>query len=377
MTGFRAWLRSLFINKEERRYDAALPDTSTPLNGLRSFTQDHNAAALALYGQLRQNPDNLFFSPFSIRTALGMAFAGARGETARQISIALHFTPLGENLHVAFAELIQSFNMAGDSQVLVTAANALWSQEGAPLRAEFRDLITPHYGGAINLIDFRDNPEGARVTINTWVEEKTNQKIQKLIPPGSLNADTNLLLVNAVYFKGMWLLQFRKAATRDEPFYLEDGGSVKVPLMHQHNRVRYWKARGFQVVDLDYQGGDLSMLVLLPGKKDGLQDLEKRISVRMLHECVAKLREHELKLYLPRFRMTWGSVDLRRYLSALGMPLAFERSQADFSGINGLTPPHQDCFPRPFWSTRLDRVLMVCRRVHSADRLALRRTSGR
>ena len=181
MTGFRAWLRGVFSKKEEGRYGTELPDASTPSNGLKQFTEDHNTASLALYGQLSQNPGNLFFSPFSIRTALGMTFAGARSETARQMSIALHFTPLGENLHTAFAGLIQRFTMANDNNVQVTVANALWSQEGTPLLSEFRSLITRHYGGAINLIDFRDNPEVARVTINRWVEEKTKQKIQELI----------------------------------------------------------------------------------------------------------------------------------------------------------------------------------------------------
>jgi serpin B len=148
--------------------------------------------------------------------------------------------------------------------------------------------------------------------------------------------------VNAVYFKGMWMLQFRKAATRAEPFHLEGGGKVQAPLMHRQEEVRYLQARGYQAVDLVYRGGDLSMLVLLPDRKDGLRDLERTLSARMLRDCIAQMDTREIKLFLPRFKITWGTVDLCDHLTALGMPLAFTRFQADFFGINGQKPPHED-----------------------------------
>jgi serine protease inhibitor len=220
-------------------------------------------------------------------------------------------------------------------------ANSLWGQDGAPLLAEFLELVERHYGGGMNVVNFRRGAEAARWNINRWVEEKTKQKIRELIPSGGLGVDTRLVLVNAVYFKGMWELQFSKVATRDEPFYLEGGGKVQAPLMHQHEVVRYLAAAGFQAVDLDYRGGDLSMLVLLPDSKYGLRDLETRLSAGMLHDCVAKMRVREVKLFLPRFRMTWGTVEIGAQLRALGMPLAFT-PEADFSGMNGHEPPYDD-----------------------------------
>ena len=204
----------------------------------------------------------------------------------------------------------------------------------------------------MNLVDFRRGPEAARVTMNQWVEDKTKQKIRELIPSGGLDADTRLVLVNAVYFKGMWVLPFRKEATRDEPFHLEGGGRVQAPLMHQQEEVQYLQAGGYQAVDLVYRGGDLSMLVLLPDRKDGLRDLEKTLSLRMLHDCVAKMRTREVELFLPRFKITWGTVNLRDQLTALGMPLAFTRFQANFSGINGHEPPHEDSLFISVSSTR-------------------------
>lgn len=337
-----AWLRGLLGSKGEPAAGPALPHARTQPSGPESFAEENNDFALTMYGQLRQRPGNLFFSPFSIRTGLGMTQAGARGETAAQMREALRIPSSNDTVHVAFAETIQRLNAAGGGKYEMAVANSLWGQDGAPLQSGFLDLIARHYGADMSLVDFRHAAEAARLMINRWVEDKTRRKIRDLISPGGLAADTLLLLVNAVYFKGIWVRQFRKAATRNEPFYLEPGGEVQAPLMHQHEVIRYLQAGDFQAVDLGYQGGDLSMLVVLPHRKDGLRDLETKLSPRMLHDCVTRMHVRELELFLPRFRMTWGTVELGPYLRALGMPLAFTRLQADFSGINGHEPPDED-----------------------------------
>jgi serpin B len=162
----------------------------------------------------------------------------------------------------------------------------------------------------------------ARTNINQWVDDKTRQKIRDLIPPGGLDAETRLVLVNAVYFKGKWVFEFRKVATRDEPFYVEGGGKVQAPLMHQQQEIRYLQAKGYQAVDLDYRGGDLSLLVLLPDRKDGLGELERDLSVETINGCVAGMGVREVNLFLPRFKMTWGTADICDLLKALGMTLA-------------------------------------------------------
>jgi len=343
MAGLGAWLREFFGGKkEELDLRPLLPHTPTRPSGPESFAEDNNDFALEIYRQLRQRPGNLFFSPFSIRTALGMTQAGARGETAAQMREALRISSPDAALHVAFAEIIERLNAAGGSKYEMAVANSLWGQDGAPLQAGFLELTARHYGGGMNLVDFRRDAEAARLTMNQWVEDKTRHKIRELIPSGGLDADTRLVLVNAVYFKGMWVLQFPKSATRDEPFRLEGGGMVQAPLMHQHEWVQYLQAAGYQAVDLVYEGGDLSMLVLLPDRKDGLRNLEKKLSGRVLHDCVAQVRASEVELFLPRFKITWGTVNMRDQLTALGMPLAFTRYQADFSGINGHEPPDEE-----------------------------------
>lgn len=341
MAGLGVWLRG-WLGKWEPAPGPSLRQPPTRSGGSQSFADDNNDFAVAMYRQLRQQAGNLFFSPFSIRTALGMTQAGARGETVAQMREALCISTSDETLHGAFAETIQRLNAAGGGDYEMTMANSIWGQDGAPLQPGFLDLIARHYRGAMNLVDFRRSAEAARVTMNRWVEDKTKKKIGELIPSGGLNADTRLVLVNAVSFKGTWVRQFRKAATRAEPFHLEDGRKVQAPLMHQQAAVRYLQAGGFQAVDLVYLGGKLSMLVLLPDRKDGLRDLQKTLSARMLHDCVAQMGTREIRLFLPRFKIIWGTVNVRDHLSALGMPLAFTRLQADFAGINGHEPPHED-----------------------------------
>jgi Serine protease inhibitor len=189
----------------------------------------------------------------------------------------------------------------------------------------------------VNVVNFCAAVEAAREAINRWVEEKTRQRIQELIPEGALSPASRLVLVNAVYLKAKWELPFRRAATREETFYLEDRRTLETPLMHQQKDIRYVQGRSYQAVELDYRGGDLSMLVLLPDRKDGLRDLETTLSVQMLNDCVKQMDYREVMLALPRFKMTWGT-DVSDLLKKLGMLLAFSE-QADFSGINGRRPP--------------------------------------
>jgi serpin B len=270
-----------------------------------------------------------------------MTLAGARGETAAQLREPLCISSSDE-MHVAVSRIIRQLTAAGGGEYEMVVANSLWGQHDKPLLADFLDLIALHYGGSMNLVDFRGDAETARRTINQWVDEKTNQKIGEVIPSGGVTNETRLVLVNAIYFKGKWERPFRKTATREEPFHVDGGGTVQASLMHQREDVRYLQGEGYQAVDLSYRGGDLSMLVLLPDRQDGLRDLETRLTERMLHDCAAMMETREVKVFLPRFKITWGTEDLRDQLTALGMARAFIPSEANFSGMNGLEPPHED-----------------------------------
>ena len=339
MTGIKGWLNSL-LGKEEILANDLPPERSDSV--LNTFGEDNNRLALTLFASLRAQPGNLFFSPFSIRAALGMTYAGAADETAQQMKTALHFSQVDELLHLEFRQLIGRLNAAGGGRYELAVANALYGQDGSSLQDQFLELITEQYRGVVKLVDFRHAAEAVRTEINDWVADKTKQRITGLIPAGGLSAESRLVLVNAVYFKGRWLLPFDRASTREEKFYLEGGEQVPAQLMNQQQTIRYVQARGFQAVDLDYQGDDLSLLVLLPDRKGGLKDLETNLSVRTLVDCLRRMSHSEVKLSLPRFKISWGVIDLREQLIALGMSDAFDRARANFLRINGLRPPHDD-----------------------------------
>ena len=313
------------------------------LEDVQPFAEGANDFALALYRLLRESgarPRNVFVSPFGIRMALAVAHAGARGETAAQMRAALRVTGGDERLHAAYQGILQRFDAPGGADEL-QVANALWLLDGPPLEATYRALVARYYRGRVNLTDARDGSENARAAINRWVAATTRQRIREVIPPGALGPLTSMVLLNAVYFKGRWAVPFPKRCTTDEPFYVEGGGEVRAPLMHVHEKVRYARGDGFQAVDIAYRGDDLSMLVVLPDRRDGLRELEARLSPPMLRECLAAMQTQGVKLFLPRFRLEWGG-DLADALRALGMPLAFTPRQADFSGVNGAAAPQDD-----------------------------------
>jgi serpin B len=333
------WIRNVFGTRGARPPDDDLPRPRAEAPGPAPFAAGNNAFALALYARLRERGRNLFFSPFSLRAALGMAYAGARGDTASELAAALRFPVLDEALHAAFEEAIGRLGAAGGGAIELAVANSLWAQEGSPMRAEFAELCARRYGGGLIGVDFRSAPDAARQRINGWTEERTRQRIHDLIPAGTLTSDTRLVLANAVYFKAPWLAPFDQTMTREQPFRRERGGRVNAPLMHAVEDWGYVRGPGFQAVDLTYTGGDLTMMVLVPDRGDGLQALEDGLTPGLFHDCRAGMEHRTVQLFLPRFRVTWGTAELSPTLGALGMRMPFVQGVADFAGINGVAPP--------------------------------------
>jgi serpin B len=338
---FGEWLRRLFSKSEavdEPLRVVARPD---PVAMPTSFDDCSVRFSLALYDHLRRRPGNLCFSPYSIRAALGMALVGARGDTAEQMAAAL-CAPRGEDtLPAAVAALGRRLH-GGSRQYTLSVANSLWAQQGTPLLPAFLDIVERHYRGALQLVDFKGAPDAAGAVIDRWVAHETHGRISGLVPPGATNERTRLLLVNAVYLKARWASEFCESATSEQPFHLESGGRVRVPLMCQQTWAGYLHASGFEALDLPYRGDDLSLLVLLPERSVGLRAFEETLSAALLDDVVARMREQEVDVFLPRFMSTWGAVDLRGDLAALGMRLAFDATGADFSGMDGRRPPDVD-----------------------------------
>ncbi len=296
--------------------------------------EGNNAFAVALYGDLRNQPGNLFFSPESISTALAMAYAGARGDTAAEMAKTLHFTLPPERLHSAMGGLLNDLNAAHEGYQL-RVANALWAQQGDKFRDDFLLLIKDDYGAGFQEVDFKDASAAARLTINKWVEQKTDDKIKDLIKPGALDSRTRLVLTNAIYFKGDWETQFDKAQTKVEDFHLSPGQTIQAPLMHREGHFNYFNGGTFQALEIPYKSGELSMIIFLPNEVGGLSALEQSLTASNVQQWLRELASvPKVIVAMPKFTMT-QEFALDGALSAMGMAQAFAGSAADFSGMTG------------------------------------------
>jgi len=293
----------------------------------------NNRFALDLYGQLRQEPGNLFLSPYSISTCLGMTYAGAHGPTADEMAKVLHFRTDDQQLHPAFSALRKRIEDENAKGYRIDSANALWLDQGFVLEADFVATIGKYYAGQFRQVNFGAG-DAARAAINDWVAKQTRDKIKEFIQPNVLDPLlTRLVLTNAIYFKGDWASRFPKEKTQEQLFYRKKDDTVKAPLMEQHGMFPYCEYDALQVVELPYVGKQLSMVVVLPRSVEGLDAVEKSLTQEKLAEWGRTLRPKNIKVFLPRFKTTLR-LDLKEQLSALGMPLAFDPGKADFTGVS-------------------------------------------
>jgi len=299
-----------------------------------TVAEGNNAFAVNLYGQLRKQDGNLFFSPESISTAFAMAYAGARGTTSVQMANTLHFALPPDRLHPAMGTLLTSLNAAHPGYQL-HVADALWAEKDFTFLDDYLKLTSADYGAGFNRVDFKGAPESVRQTINQWVEQKTENKIKDLIPPRAISPATRLVLTNAIYFKGDWETKFDKAQTQDEDFHLSAAQNVKAPLMHSSAKFGYFKGDTFQALNIPYKSGELSMVVLLPNDVAGLPALEKSMTAANVNQWLSQLHVGpKVIVTLPKFKMT-DQLELSNALGALGMAQAFQPGTADFSGMTG------------------------------------------
>ena len=301
----------------------------------RAVVAGNTEFALDLYARLRTEEGNLFISPYSISTALAMTYAGARGETERQMADVLHFTLGQERLHPALAALESSVKAASNGPgCTLHVANALWGQQGYGFLEEFLVLNKKHYGAGFREVDFVRATEQARQTINGWVEDQTQQMIQELLRKGDLDPADVLVLTNAIYFKGDWASRFDRRHTQDGPFRISDTDQVVVPMMHQTRKFSLATQDNLDVLELPYVGDRLSMVLLLPKQIDGLAALEESLSKDTLERWLGRPRQQPVRVSLPRFKLD-SRFDLSRTLEAMGMIDAFSGGKADFSGMTG------------------------------------------
>jgi serpin B len=315
------------------------PDAPPPVEwsaDMGAVADGSNRFALDLYAKLRDEKGNVFFSPYSVHTALSMTATGARGNTRDEMVRVLHL-PADEAKALASGDLGRFYgNPRKDYEFAV--ANALWGQKDYPWRPEFLTLQKDRFGAGFNEADFRSNHEAERQRINRWVEEKTRDRIKELLLPDQITSQTTMVLANAIYFKGQWVTQFDPEKTHDAQFHLLDGTTVPVPMMSGEPKCRFGYVPGAWVLELPYRGDELAMMVILPEKWNGLPDVEKQLTPDTLTKWVAALRDRPTHpVQLPRFRVECR-YDLPPQLKALGMVDAFDPAAADFTGM-ATSPP--------------------------------------
>jgi serpin B len=311
-----------------RCFDSTHRDTE-----LVAVVKGNTRFAVDLYRMLKTTKDNLFYSPFSISVAMAMTLAGARGETETQMEQTLHLDLGRERVHAALASLQAAIaSVEQEGNVELSVANRLWPQQRYPFLEEYLELLRECYGVTIEALDFGD-AERARKTINAWVEEKTGGKITDLIGPGVLDELTRLVLTNGIYFKGNWASRFEQEDTSEDTFWISPVDKTSVPMMTQVDRFGY-SARepGLQILELPYTGNQLSLIVLLPKRIDGISELETALTEENLSRWTSDLSQREVSVHLPRFRIR-SQFGLNGVLIALGMEKAF--GEADFSGMDG------------------------------------------
>ncbi|MHB8053360.1 MAG: serpin family protein [Methanoregula sp.] len=318
-----------------------LPVALTDAGSTKAVADANNRFAFDLYSRLAKDNEytssNIFFSPFSLSSALAITYEGARGNTADEIR-SVFYLPMNDTMRKeGFSGLNAGIN-SGDPGYTLRTANALWAEKTYPFLTEYVRTAERSYGANITNLDFKGHPEDSRVTINTWVEAKTEDRIKDLIPAGVIDPMTRLVITNAIYFKGDWVKQFDKNKTTDADFRTAPGKTVKVPMMERTDEdaiYLYAENGDLQMLSMPYEhttGKELSMVVLLP-KADNLTTTEASLSADTLSVLQQSATSRRVMVYFPKFTLK-TKYSLPDTLGAMGMPTAFT-GNADFSGMDG------------------------------------------
>lgn len=293
--------------------------------------------ALDMYHQLAEGAvGNIFFSPYSISSCLGMVYDGAAGNTAQQMAVALSFSTNQSDVGTQFAALDAELSaQQGQDGISLNIANGLWAQQNFPFLPSFFDNATSNFDADVQQVDFVTYAPLVTYVINQWVGTKTQGMISNLFAPGALNSSTVMALVNAIYFKGAWLNPFDTNLTMSVPFHVSSTKTVNTPMMNQYSTAPMFGNSLLQAVELPYANSNLVMIVLLPNDANGLAQMEAALTPQELATVINGLRpSYGVPLSLPKFSLSM-TANLIPPLKNLLMVDAFEPGVADFSGMDG------------------------------------------
>lgn len=310
------------------------------IQNVRALTKGNNRFASELYFKLKDSPDNIIASPYTVSSAISMAYAGALGATKGQINAVMHFLPQGQNLYEAFSTLNKILSTKwyqGPNENKIVLANSLWAQQEMKIKPDFLKLMNTYYKSDFKQVDFFRNPDSARMQINQWVKEKTQGRIENLMGEQDVSSTTRLVLVASIFMRAVWQNPFDPELTKQAPFFASPGKTVSVPMMTTTATYPIYQAPDFNLIEIPYRAGreqdpHLVFIAIVPKERFGLKKIETNFSAEKLDDWLAQMQPNKVILSFPKFELT-GAFDLTTILKQLGITAAFSES-ADFSEIN-------------------------------------------
>lgn len=310
---------------------------------LKSLVDGNTSFAFDLYQHLSPAPGNFFCSPYSISTAMAMAYAGARNETEAQLASVLHFRLPQNELHPTLKALGDMLDSRGwnasmvddDAELQLKIADAAWGQADFDFYQNYLDVLEDYYS-SLKRVDFINNSIEAVATVNDWVADQTEDRIQDILRPSDINWETLFILVNAIYFKAQWELEFDEKLTYKGIFNKLDGQTVSTPLMVSGtDNYGYLRGEGYEAVELPYDGERLSMVIVLPDN-GSFKEVENLMNETFAASVFEGLLQKQVKITMPKFTLE-SEFRLKDALTTMGAPLAFDGINADFSGIGDIS----------------------------------------
>ncbi|WP_406657240.1 serpin family protein [Methanolobus sp. ZRKC2] len=291
----------------------------------------NNAFAFDMYSTIKNQDENLFFSPYSIFTSMAICYDGAEGSTKEQMSDVFYFPLKKPVLEGSSKALMDTINSGNDACDLETT-NALWILEEYPVNEQYVSNVRDYYGGTVSSLDFINKPQVSRNVINEWVEEKTNEKIKELIPEGEIGSETRLVITNTIYFNGKWIKQFDPDETRTRSFTFSNGDEKRVGTMYNVDKYNYGEDQKAKILELPYKGNELCMYVVLP-KENDISGFENAFTPEYYGTLKQNMSpEGYVNVYIPKFSFE-TKAELKSPLLKMGVVDAFDQATANFSGI--------------------------------------------